>query len=105
MLRALVLLLAAVRLTEIISFEKIMQPLRELAGILHADSGEIIAYDEGFLSSLLSCYRCLSVWVSTFVVAAAAVPQLYKFLLTPLALSWVAYRLYGWANDDEDATD
>ena len=95
MLNFLLSILAVVRLTEIVVFEKIFRPVRELAGISHDDEGRIIGYDDGFFAELFVCHRCVSVWAAGFVsFIVLFMPRLGKFVVWSLGLSWLGYRLY-----------
>lgn len=65
-------LLAILRISEILVFERIFLPLREVVGILHDSDGLPLGVDDDvplhFFGHMLSCVRCTSVWVTTGLV-------------------------------------
>jgi len=79
---SVVAVLAAWRLTSILHSERIARPFRKLFGV--SEEGELWRYPDTFWGYLISCFWCLSVWVSVFVLM---VVFLCPYLLLPFALS------------------
>lgn len=93
----LVNVIATLRLLEIIKYEKISQPFRDRVGILHDDNGGIIAHDpNSFVSKVISCSSCLSVWCGLFIVLMDKLG--ITCIRDVLAVSWVTYRLDEWTS-------
>ncbi len=88
-------LIATINISEIIVYEAIFEPLRLRLGIVRADSGELLAVDDRWLSRLFSCFRCTSVWVGGGMGILAL---LFPPLLLPLALPYLAYKTWGLIN-------
>src|SRR3989304_3603945 len=78
--------LAAWRLTNVIHWEGFAKPIRRLFGVIENDDG-VMKYPKTFFGKLLSCFWCLSVWVSFLVAALVLV---FPFILIPFAISAVA---------------
>jgi hypothetical protein len=86
--------LAAWRLTNIIHWEGIAAPIRKIFGG-HYDKDHDVVYEPlrifgkevMFFASLMSCFWCLSVWVSMLVIILVLV---FPWILLPFAISAVA---------------
>ena len=90
-------LLAIANLTRILSYDKIMQPVREYFGIAHDDEGYKVTMFENesavknFIGQALFCFRCTSVWAGFFVAGLALfTPRLYRFFTLANAGSYFA---------------
>ena len=90
--------LALERLTHMVWKEKIFQPVRELAGIVHDDDGEPLAYNsKSYLSYLFWCFWCLSVWVSGIYVLVSVInPPAYRYLRNVMAGSGIILVANKW---------
>lgn len=87
-------ILATVRLTEILHYEKITLPLREHIGIFYDDEGNIFSYPETFLGELFICFRCLSVWAAGFIILLYATSsKIFELFTYWLSLSWIAIKV------------
>lgn len=86
----LVLSLASFRLTYIAHSETILDEVRKSLGGNKSETG-IWEYPDTFFGNLLSCFWCLSVWIS-FIVWIIYV--IYPPILVPFAISAVAIILY-----------
>lgn len=79
------------RLTHMLMLEtgpwRVFTGLRSLCGIRHDDSGEPIAWPDGFIGELLGCHWCWSVWVAALVLALPLV------LCAILALSGISIMI------------
>lgn len=67
------IILAIIRITEILINERIFMPLREAVGIYHNAEGTPIGRNEehplAFFGGMLECFSCTSVWVTIFLIA------------------------------------
>lgn len=82
-LSVLVIVLAAWRITILIHADKIMSWFRRLLGETTDEHG-FISYPDTFFGNLISCVRCVSVWVGLFVFIAYLV---FPYILVPFAIS------------------
>ncbi len=91
--------LATWRITSIISQEKIFEPLRRILGekeTTHiAENGFTYTDYEytTFISKLISCFMCLSVWVGMFNTVMLFV---FPYFFLPFALSAMGIFLEQW---------
>ncbi len=88
----IVLCLATWRISALLTYEagpfNSFLELREKAGIIHDDEGEVIGHDESFIARVLECLWCNSLWVGAIMVIFAGIFQaLAIWLLLPFALS------------------
>ena len=85
------MILATTRITEILNYEKIFTGLREYVGVYHDSNGMPIGQDTNnrfvFFGSLLSCYRCTSVWVAIIVVTLAHFGKPDRFIIDIFSLN------------------
>lgn len=67
----------------------IFQRIRELAGISHTEDGDPeVPLNGKFLTELLSCVFCFSIWVGTFwAVLYILLPTIAPLIALPFALS------------------
>lgn len=77
------MVLATWRLTSIINRERIAQPIRKLFGESE-DSVGLVSYPATFFGYLISCFMCLSIWISLIVIGIWLV---CPYILWPFALS------------------
>lgn len=91
--------LATWRITSIIQKEKIFEPIRKWLGEKEISTeiapGNIISYTESttFISELVSCFMCLSVWIG---LACTILLFVYPYILMPFFLSAVAIIINVW---------
>ena len=83
----LVSLLAGWRITQIINYEDIMEPVRDAIGIDPLLDPEI---QDTWLAQMISCFDCCSVWVGLVTTLVALIRPV---LLLPFAFSAVAMLL------------
>lgn len=91
-------IIALERITHIIWREKVFQPVRELAGIVHDDNGDPFSYDESnYLSYLFWCFWCLSVWVSgLYFLLQIISPKYHTYLRNVMAGSGLVLVGHKW---------
>lgn len=82
MLKFFILGLATWRVTSILIEEKIAEPLRKVLGY------DGLAYPDTFFGYLISCFKCLSVWVAAgLLVLYAYLPEIPQiFAVSALAV-------------------
>lgn len=87
----IIAILAAWRITSVINREKIGEVIRKRVGE-KADPYVPNAYTfpDTFMAKLVSCFWCLSVWVSLFCFMAMLI---YPYFLYPFAISAVVIFL------------
>lgn len=85
-------ILTIMNITEITVNGKIAKPLREKVGIDHDVDGNRIGNNGSYISELLSCFWCTSVWSSAFVSLMYLIlpNNVYKWLVMTFAYSWLA---------------
>lgn len=87
----IIAILATWRLSAMFSYEtgpfEMFVYIRELAGIVHDDTGEIVTDDGSFLAQLFICIWCLSVWIGAFVGIVLWFYPVLVVLFLPFALS------------------
>lgn len=76
------IILATWRLTSVINREKVAESLRRALGVRESD--HFTEIDDTFLAYLISCFWCLSFWVSVGILGLwyAYPPLLYPFALS-----------------------
>lgn len=79
----LLMVFAAWRLTSIVNRERIAAPIRKVFGE-SVDAVGLPSYPANFFGYLISCFMCLSVWISLLVIGIWIV---YPYILWPFALS------------------
>jgi len=93
-----VLALATWRISSLLVDEpgpfRIFIRIRELTGITHDDDDNPLMIPDGFLSELLSCVWCTSVWVGFFLTVAYLLCGYTLYAAMPFALSAVAIKLH-----------
>lgn len=90
LLNMLILVFATWRLTSIINREFIAWPLRKLLGATRDVATGLESYPDTVYGYLISCFKCLSVWMALLVLI---VWLIYPPILYPLALSGAALLL------------
>lgn len=84
-------ILATWRLSAMLSYEAgpndIFIWFRELIGIYHDDTGEIIGDNGSFFAELFTCIWCLSVWIGMVITVMIFLNPVLFWLFLPLALS------------------
>lgn len=85
----IILGLATWRVTSIINQESIFEGFRKLLGIrVEANTGLIVYERDNFLTNMVACFWCLSVWVAIGIfVINYYVPEIpYIFAVSSVAL-------------------
>jgi len=85
----IILGLATWRLTSIINQEKIFEGFRNLLGIrVEANTGLVIHERDNFLTNMVACFWCLSVWVAVgMFIVQYYIPEVpYIFAASSVAL-------------------
>ena len=76
------------RLVLLITTDRVMEWLREIAGIHHNEDGFVVGFEDNWRAELLSCPRCVSVWVALGVLVLwLNLPQVCGLLMLLCALS------------------
>jgi hypothetical protein len=87
----IIAILATWRLSAMFSYEtgpfEMFVYIRELAGIVHDDTGEIVTDDGSFFAELFTCIWCLSIWIGAFVGIVLWFYPVLVVLFLPFALS------------------
>ena len=87
----IIAILATWRLSAMFSYETVpfemFVYIRELAGIVHDDTGEIVTDDGSFFAELFTCIWCLSIWIGAFVGIVLWFYPVLVVLFLPFALS------------------
>jgi hypothetical protein len=97
--------LAAWRITNIIHWEGIAAPFRKLFnghsqddGTIHYEHIKVFKWKITFFAELLSCFWCLSVWVSFLTTILILV---FPWILIPFAISSIAIIIEKLQESDE----
>lgn len=89
-----VLPFAVWRVTSIIHSEGIASGFRQRLGVVESNEDSYYwIYPDNFIGKVLSCFLCLSVWVS---IVFAAIMVVYPIILVPFAASALAILINGW---------
>lgn len=90
---------AAWRMAALISYERgpfdIFLRLRERLNVTHDDSGVPISWPDGFITSLVSCVWCLSLWTA---LGLWGIYQWNHVVVIILAASAIAISIEQWNN-------
>lgn len=92
MVEFLILSLAVWRITALLVYDKIAQPLRDLAKVEFLDETDTPIT---FWGRILSCFWCTSIVVA-FVILPLTFWRLWKWALLPFAASGAAILLNHW---------
>lgn len=87
MLEFIILCAATWRVTSIVQREKIAERFRQLLGEQFNEQLGVYTYKDTFLSHLIQCFWCVSVWAGIFCMVLFLINPL---LLYPFAASAVA---------------
>lgn len=77
--------LAVWRLTVLFVYDGITAPIRDRAGVRYDEHSE--AHGTNFVSSMLACHRCFSVWAAGFIALLFIRPEPLTFVPIVLVLS------------------